>query len=262
MKRGTSTDPKFYVYEHWRPDTGVIFYVGKGHGDRAYATKNRNKRHSEIITSLRIAGFTVQVRIVVNGLTEKAAFDAERELIANWRSLGAKLVNLTSGGQGLSGFRLSEETKKKLSDANKGKPSVFKGRKHKPETIATISRKVKERGPQLQLQTPEALAKIVAFHTGRKRSAETCAKISESLKSKPNWAKGKPSKIRGIARSPEVKEKMRLASFKRWEKRRARGWINPRIGVTCSESARANMRASAKKRTDHVRMSDGRFGES
>lgn len=31
----------FYVYEHWRPDTGVCFYVGKGKEKRAWDMKRR-----------------------------------------------------------------------------------------------------------------------------------------------------------------------------------------------------------------------------
>ena len=260
MSRGKSSDPKFYVYEHWRPDTGVIFYVGKGHGDRAYITKGRNSKHSAVMNSLRAAGFALQVKIVTNGMAEKSALEAERKLIANWLSLGADLVNLSSGGEGISGFRISEETKRKLSEANKGKPAAFKGKKHKPATIAILSKKAKERGPQLQLQTSQALAKVVAFHTGRKRSAETCARVSESLKGKPNWAKGKRSKLRGRKLSEEVKSRMRLAALKKWERQKASGWVNPRIGATCSENARIKMKVSARKRTDHVRMTDGRFG--
>jgi hypothetical protein len=35
------TAKKFYVYEHWRPDKDVCFYVGKGHGRRAYKTAGK-----------------------------------------------------------------------------------------------------------------------------------------------------------------------------------------------------------------------------
>ena len=30
---------QFYVYEHWRRDTRVCFYVGKGSGPRAYVMR-------------------------------------------------------------------------------------------------------------------------------------------------------------------------------------------------------------------------------
>lgn len=241
----------FYVYEHWRPDTGVIFYVGKGHGKRAYCVKKRNKRHVEIVQTLIAGGFALQVRIVRNEMSEAEAFDAERQLITNWRSLGADLVNLTSGGQGTSGLSPSAEVRKRLSDLNKGKPSAFKGRKHKPETIAFYVQKGKAHGPPKV--TPAGKAKAIAFHTGRKRSPETCQRISESLKGKPSWAKGKPSKLKGGTLSAETKERMRLGQKRKWERLKASGWINPRIGATCSEESRIKMTAAARKRSDHFR---------
>ncbi len=244
------TEKKFYVYEHWRPDTGVIFYVGKGHGKRAYTLKNRNRKHAEITDSLAAAGFALEVKIVANNLDEETAFSMERQLIANWRSIGAQLVNLTSGGQGASGIFMSKETRRKLSEANKGKLAAFKGRRHTPETIAILSQKAKERGPQLQLQTPEAQAKAVAFHTGRKRSPQTCQKISEALKGKPNWAKGKPSKLKGTKLSQETKNRMAAAAKERWIRQKESGWINPRIGQTCSDEARANIIKSQRLRRD------------
>ena len=34
---------KFYIYFHINPVKQEIFNVGKGHGNRAYSTANRNK---------------------------------------------------------------------------------------------------------------------------------------------------------------------------------------------------------------------------
>ena len=36
-------DGKFYVYTHRRASNGVVFYVGKGHGRRAYVKSHRGK---------------------------------------------------------------------------------------------------------------------------------------------------------------------------------------------------------------------------
>ena len=35
----------YYVYEHIRNDNNSCFYVGKGHGKRAYS-KSRNEHHN------------------------------------------------------------------------------------------------------------------------------------------------------------------------------------------------------------------------
>jgi hypothetical protein len=237
---------KFYVYEHWRLDKNEYFYVGKGHGTRAYVTKKRNKHHRAITEKLSREGSAFDVKIVAMNLTEEEAFRIEVERIAFWRNDGADLTNLTTGGQGTSGCSPSAETRKKLSELNKGKPSAFKGKKHKPETIAFYIEKGKRHGPPKQ--TEEVRKKIISFHTGRKRSSETCKRISESLKGKPSKSKGKPSKLKGRALSVETKEKMRLSSLIKWERQKESGWINPRKGETCSEEAREKMKISARRR--------------
>ena len=54
---------EFYVYEHWRPDTGACFYVGKGNGDRAFRVKkNRNRHHANIVAKLEKDSLQVEVR--------------------------------------------------------------------------------------------------------------------------------------------------------------------------------------------------------
>jgi hypothetical protein len=126
-------DTKFYVYEHWRSDINVPFYVGKGHGSRSSDMLNgRNSTHVAMRSQLAALGVSIQIRIVANRLSEEAAFAMERERIAYWRDAGFGLVNLSCGGEGCSGYK----------------------------------------------HTPEAIAKTVAFHTGRKRSAETRARIA------------------------------------------------------------------------------------
>ena len=66
------------------------------------------------------------------------------------------------------GKHLSEETRQKLSEARKGKPSCMKGKHHSEE-----SRK-----------------KIGAARKGKSLSAETRKKMSEANKGKNHWTKG------------------------------------------------------------------------
>jgi hypothetical protein len=140
------------VYEHRRADSGEVFYVGKGQDNRAHSHANRNRWWRHIVEK---HGRTVH--IVADGLTEDQAFLREVELIAALRAAGAALVNMTNGGEGVSGLRRieSEETRAK-------------------KRASAIGRRM----------SPEAIAKTVAFHTGRKRSPETLAKISAALKGK------------------------------------------------------------------------------
>ena len=56
----------FYVYEHWRTDRDECFYVGKGHGRRAYDMKRRNKYHQAIVSKILRTGFAVEIKIVAS----------------------------------------------------------------------------------------------------------------------------------------------------------------------------------------------------
>lgn len=107
----------FYVYEHWRLDRDECFYVGKGKGKRAYELKNRNRHHKAIVAKLSRIGSAFEVRIVSSGLTEDEAFNLERDRIAFWRGKNVDLANLTDGGDGIWGFKHSEETKNKMKES-------------------------------------------------------------------------------------------------------------------------------------------------
>ncbi len=113
----------FYVYEHWRPDKDVCFWVGKGTGDRAYRFK-RNVSYDCIVKILADAGMCVEVRLVQSGLTEFESLKIECERITFWRSAGITLTNRVDGGRGNRGLFVSKETRQKLRDANLGKNSI------------------------------------------------------------------------------------------------------------------------------------------
>lgn len=206
----------FYVYEHWRLDRNECFYVGKGSGKRAYVLKGRNPHHRGIVNKLERIGSAFEVRIVRSGLSEEEAFQLEKERIVFWKSDGADLSNLTDGGEGISGFRHSAETKVRISKKNKGVPAAFKGRVHSEETKARLSELGKKRGAPKH--SPEIIEKIAASHRGSKRSAETCAKIAEKARGRPSGNKGKISPMRGKKLRPETINKMREAKRIWWAK--------------------------------------------
>ncbi len=118
----------FYVYV-WRDGNGEPFYVGKGHGRRAYDVYDRSADFSEIH-----AGGGCSVEIVDWFIHEAQAFAHEIELIFQYgrRAHSGTLVNKTDGGDGCAGHIKSQEAIAKWREKNVG-------RKRDPEIGARIS---------------------------------------------------------------------------------------------------------------------------
>src|SRR5258708_14100351 len=92
---------RYYIYEHWRPDTDMCFYVGRGTGKRATWKYDRNQHHKRIVAKLAATGMCIEVRMYACNLTLAEARVKESERIAFWRSVGMELANQTAGGDGV-----------------------------------------------------------------------------------------------------------------------------------------------------------------
>lgn len=131
------------VYRHIRLDKNVPFYIGIGDSEkRAYNKINRTR----IWKNIAKKGY--EVEILFEDLTWEQAIEKEKEFIALYgrRDLGlGPLVNLTDGGEGTIGYRhsdevkekcrlistgrkLTEEQKKKISEASRGENNGCYGR--------------------------------------------------------------------------------------------------------------------------------------
>jgi hypothetical protein len=203
----------FYVYEHWRPDLDIPFYVGKGSGDRYNPARTRNTHHTRIKKKLKILGMCVEVRMVASGLTEDVALSLEIERIAFWRNNGVELSNKTSGGEGLKSP--TEEVLQKMRDSSKKRWDNHENRKKhsiltkngmdneivkekisywKGKTMSETTKQKMSISAKKNVKTPEHIAKIAAkqignkrgignkSHLGQKMSEETRAKMRESQK--------------------------------------------------------------------------------
>lgn len=182
----------FYVYEHWRPDLDVPFYVGKGKGKRACKMKERGSHHRNIVNKLAKLGMCVEVRLVAHSLTEQDAFDLEVKRIAEWRSIGVLLCNKTNGGDGVSGLVMGKNARAKMSLAKIGRLGIktMLGRKHKPETIEKMSlakkgKKPNNFGKKCKKRPPiseETRLKMSAAKKGKKLTEEHRAAVSAKIK--------------------------------------------------------------------------------
>lgn len=210
VREAGSTDPVFYVYEHWRSDTGQPFYVGKGFKKRAYQMTQRNRHHVFVQEYLKRIGATVEVKIVATSLTEREAFDMEVARIESWLAAGCKLVNITKGGDGPSGRKHTEEWKRANSER-------MKNRVISEETRAKMSASAMGNKRSLGIKkTPEVIEKTASYWRGRPKSEETKRKISESKKGRPWNGSHTPesiakiiSKQKGRPKSEEIKANMR-----------------------------------------------------
>lgn len=114
---------KWYVYQHTRVDNGEIFYIGIGcinNFSRAYSKKNRSSFWERIVEKTNY-----KIEIIFEELSEEEAKNKEVELISKYKKIkdGGTLCNITDGGDGVSGLKHSEETKKILRE--KRKTQVF-----------------------------------------------------------------------------------------------------------------------------------------
>jgi hypothetical protein len=213
----------FYVYEHIRRDTGAVFYVGKGHGGRHCSKRNRNQYWHNVVN--KAGGF--DHRVVCIDQSEELMLLAEIEKINQLRMLGVTLVNLTDGGQGITGLKHSEQSKRLMSEKLKGK-----SHKHTPESIEKIRQAntgvvfSEERKDKLRLKA-----------LGRKMPTHVREILSEAMKF--------------FKQSEETKEHLRQVNLGRKHTPEAllkmSAWQIDRPKLTCPHCNRASSAGNASR---------------
>lgn len=222
--------PQFYIYVMFRPWDGSPCYVGKGKGNRyrEHAWKGASHYNPRLGKIFERAGGQIPVILLHTGLDEKKAFDYERALIAAiGRGRNGPLVNLTAGGEGVSGFKnpWSEEKRTKIvscwTPEKRAKASDYWiARGHTfPEGAsakggATWNGKRRSTfGCHLSIEHRAAIAasKMGKPHphksgrTGRPLSAAHKAAISMAKMGRPMT---KPSPLKGVPKSVEIRAKI------------------------------------------------------
>ncbi len=145
----------FYVYVIFRLN-GVPCYVGKGKGYR-WAIHDRMYYWDNIHLSRIVAKYGPLPRVKIReNLTESEAFAIEMALIKVLGRVcdGGVLVNETLGGEGISGLKHSEESKKKISAARVGKKKSSETRQN-----MSVARKSRTVQPHITLHSAETKEK-------------------------------------------------------------------------------------------------------
>ncbi len=116
------SERRFYLYRHIRADSGEIFYVGRGTGNRYQSTYGRNVFWHRVVD--RAGGFRAE-RFLTN-LTAEEAIEKEREFVVLYGRRDKKegtLTNLTDGGEGMLAYTVSVETRARQRKSKLENPS-------------------------------------------------------------------------------------------------------------------------------------------
>jgi len=173
------TDFIYYVYAYIRED-GTPYYIGKGKKYRVYTQQSHHipvpKNRSRIL-------------FLETNLSNVGACALERRYI-EWygrKDIGTGILrNLTNGGEGADGYKLSAERCKEMSLARIGK----KRKPHSEETKQKMRESALKLGPvseerKEKLRKPKTLTEKRKKFIETPKSEETKQKISETLKN--NW---------------------------------------------------------------------------
>lgn len=111
----------WFVYQHVCPNDKV--YVGiTCRKDPKYRWENGTgySKCTYFNNAINKYGWNnIKHEILLEGIQKSEAVYAEKYLI-KWYKIHNKSYNLTDGGDGISGIKLSEEHKRRISEANKG----------------------------------------------------------------------------------------------------------------------------------------------
>ena len=178
---------EFYVYAYLRNKdsttgkTGTPYYIGKGTGNRAYV------KHYAPLPKDKL-----NITFIKQHLTEQQAHNLEIELIAKYgrKDLGTGILhNRTNGGEGIS--NPSVATRQKLAYAKRNESAetrlkrsiAAKNRVRRPCSEET-KRKISEAN-QGKKRSLEAKEKMSIVKVNKPLAIEHRNKISQTLKGKP-----------------------------------------------------------------------------
>lgn len=191
----------------------------KGHVNGA----NRDASDMMICRAIRKYGTGAFERRILEECCESVVNEREKFWIAELKThVSQGGYNLTFGGEGLAGYKFSDESKQRMREA-------AVGRKHTPEARAKMSEAAKKRGCNTRC--------------GYVHSAETRMKISVSRKAAGGFK-------RGYTLSAETRAKIALAGKNRVVSEETRGKLRAvkrRSGWQHTVEARAVMAAKKAK---------------
>lgn len=151
----------YCVYQHIRLDKNQVFYVGIGSKYRPYDLIGRNKYWNNIVQ----LNPNYEIQVLFENLTWKECCKKEIWYIKLYgrRNLNTgSLCNLTDGGEGMLGYKHSEDALRRIGEHSKNRPRI-KGYKQK---ITDEERKVRSDRMKNRVFTDELRANISKSRIG------------------------------------------------------------------------------------------------
>lgn len=192
-----------YVYGHYKADTGELFYIGKGSGDRAWSTNARRRKTNPHWNNV-VNKHGLMVRILHDKLTDEEAYAIEKQMIAE---VGIEnLVNLTEGGDGISSKYAKNRSKS--AEWRENHKNAMKERWKDPEYRRKMSDVAKRRMADLTIKEKVSKKNKAIFSTAEKRA-------DSSLNAKKYWSdvdtrKQQSERMKRIAQSEEWRSAVSL----------------------------------------------------
>lgn len=240
---------KFYVYIHTCPNGKKYVGVTGREPEIRWAEGNGYQYNKHFYSAILKYGWSNITHEVFEVESEEEMYRKEIELISFYHSNDPEYgYNNSSGGEySHLGCKSSEETRRKISEALKGKPrkplseetrkkisEAGKGKHHSEETRKKISKSHK--GKLHSEETKKHLSEVHKGKPGKPCSEETRRKISEARKkewldpeirkkrskaikesvSDPEFRRKKSEANKGKTFSEETRKKMSEASRKKW----------------------------------------------
>lgn len=182
---------KYYLYRHIRVDKNEPFYIGigtKSEQDLKYGYYGRaSAKHVDNNIWLKIIAKTEwKWEILLESDDRKFISEKEKEFILLYGRKcdnSGTLANLTLGGEENHGYKHTDEVKKKISEAQKGKPGRRLGAKltsEQCEKFSEIQKEVANRPEMLEFRKEKMMGNT--YMLGKTHSDESKKKMSESAK--------------------------------------------------------------------------------
>ena len=158
--------------------------------------------------------------------------ELEKQLIDQHKTKVPHGYNLTDGGDGVFGYKFTEEAKKRIGDLKRGIKASEETKKKMQESHLGEKNHFygKKHTEEAKRKNAEAHKGSIGHWFGKTRNEEVKQKISMALKNKPSWNKGlkmsekarknMSKSQKGKVFSEETKLKLSLATKKVWEQRK------------------------------------------